>query len=874
MIGKVADMVDLRKLVITKKLYRFEVKKRYQEIKRFRVKQKTMSEKIIEDISSIFKSKKKEQKKPVGASPLAPKPEQHGAFNKTIILGTVLIAILLVVGGWFYLSNLISSIAEEPIVVPVSASVNSNVLDSGIISAGELKNSEFISYARINYNLKGLDNYSIRLSVYKEQLPQEVFMLSSYRDQADSYSEFFTELDRNLSTRGIHLNTIDFEDLETLPGNAIILLPTGRIPQQLLGVKSNINLVQLLDRGVVFVYIGQPFNRMINDDGLVILTPQQALQKVPISFVESGNIQTTDDFNLFQPLYTARSGGGGQIDSFQVYGSVSVLRKGSGAIVFLPQTLDGGWRDAAGNRDPRLAARDIARIIYETPWATKDGSSKDYFVPIPDNTTNIVSDYFSNTFKQSGSRSLKIEFVGNGETALKERYQILHVDRKNKGDLFVEGGYVAVPNEISLQQTRMNAILRGDSPEERFLFLLTTRDGVEVGDKFPIGRGPVNIQSEIPLDIPLHLDSGEYILSVIDDESRPYASTYLKVVFIQPNFVGQPKKGLYTFSIDRDSRPYVIREVEVTVDGGKNGVYKFTNTDTVNIDVTNSTGGDNLPPGKHAFDFKVGTITKTYNLSIPQSSGGIFTNPFFIGTLILSAIIIGIGVYFSRKDEISFQIDIPDFPPVTKTKIPLTVDTVLSVFEKINQDYKWAYTPLTTYEIKNGFRGIHYKGNPVYITDYNVEYVLEQLVGKGLVKESMGYYGLKSWIEKSKKSMDYLSMFRKIRDICVNNAVPFTLMGESQDCDSIITAVGQDIYTHIYDHNGDMNTMVRNSLKSVGKGITIILFAKAARKAEFEQLLYSTSFAMLTLKLEFDSGSVLLITTEEFEKMLKELKMV
>jgi hypothetical protein len=218
-----------------------------------------------------------------------------------------------------------------------------------------------------------------------------------------------------------------------------------------------------------------------------------------------------------------------------------------------------------------------------------------------------------------------------------------------------------------------------------------------------------------------------------------------------------------------------------------------------------------------------------------------------------------------------FFVDIPDFPPVARTKIPLPSDTVLGVLAKVNENYRWQSTPLTPSEIKNGFKDLFYKGKPIYVTDYNVEYLLNELEKKRRVKESLGYYGLVQWEESSRHSINYLAMMRRLRDICVNNAVPFTSLGESGTADSEVTVAGQQMFLHFYE-KGDQRPMLKKALETIGKGITIILFRNEAEKNEFVGIMHSPSVAPLMLKMEADNGSVQMLAADEFEKMLIEFK--
>jgi hypothetical protein len=67
--------------------------------------------------------------------------------------------------------------------------------------------------------------------------------------------------------------------------------------------------------------------------------------------------------------------------------------------------------------------------------------------------------------------------------------------------------------------------------------------------------------------------------------------------------------------------------------------------------------------------------------------------------------------------------------------------------------------------------------------------------------------------------------------------------------------------------------MVRGVLRTIGEGITIVIFKNHAEKEHFDQLMASSAtIAPLILKMESNSKSLLLYTSEELESMIKEFK--
>jgi len=352
-----------------------------------------------------------------------------------------------------------------------------------------------------------------------------------------------------------------------------------------------------------------------------------------------------------------------------------------------------------------------------------------------------------------------------------------------------------------------------------------------------------------------------------DDTGRLYASSYLEVTSVSisgPDTGAKP--SIYVFDI---TTPVTLRSMSVTVDERDTLTFSDVASGALSVDVSSFTGGDALSYGDHVFEFTAGNLNRKVEYNRPQHPAPF--PPELILITLLAGGIVGVGVYFARQEKVFFSLDIPDFPPVSRTKIPLNPDTVLSIFDKVNDNYHWEYTPLTVNEVKNGFKDIFYRGNPIYITDYNTEFLLNDLERTKKVESFLGYYGTKNWEQKSKHTLRYLSMLRKLRDICVNNAVPFTSLDESKVCDSEITVVGQSMYLHFFD-SGNKEDVVKRSLETISSGITIVLFKDNPEKALFGGMLNSPTNAALLLKVEVENNSVLLLTFPELESMVQEFK--
>ena len=847
-------MADISAIKIRKGIYKFESRKRYQYVQRYKVIEKQPVDKLKDSLKAFLSPKKPEGKKAAAAATAPP----SGGFNFGVVAAAVIVALIILLAGFFWLASAAGAAQPVPFQKVEPGSLSNKVLYGEVLTAGSRGSPDHVAALFIDYQTTGLSNYSINLTTYQEALPTQVFILNSERIEASKYSDFLYYLRSDLGRKGVVLNEISLDQLETVPRGAEVIVPSGVIPRELLEGRSNLS--SLTDRGVVVLYIGQSFKSMLNGT-LVLTTPQQIQSSTGITFDEGTPQQCSGNFTLFQPLYSAASRGVYDVSS--IYGCVPVLKKeNGGTILLVPQTVDGGW-----GSDPVTAANDIARIVEENRWVAPDAGNASYFLQSSNDTPEISGReiFFTSPF-QGAARTVKVSFTGYSKTgALFEDTRILRVNKTDLGELYVAQLAVTTTN-VTGAKVRMNAQLNELVPASPLMSLVFTNNRGDESYRDHVGN--INTQQEANLDVPIYVDEGEYRVTLEDDSSKVYAATYLSVESVS---IKGPRSGatqaIYVFDVQT---PITLKSLAVNVDSGKfTKTFSDVSGGPLSLDVTPYTGGDALAYGSHNFTFTAGTLERivTYNRPLPP--------PPFPPELILVALIaggiVGIGMFFARQEKVAFSLDVPDFPPVSRTKIGLDADTVLSVFAKVNENYRWEYTPLTVYEVKNGFKNIYYKGSPIFITDYNTEYLLNELVRRRTIKEFLDYYGLAGWEAKSGRTIRYLAMLRKLRDICVNNAIPFTSLGESEVCDSEINVVGQTMYLHFYEKD-DSTELFGRVLATLSKGITLVLFKDDAEKADFSALLNSPSRAPLITKLEVENSSILLLTYPELEKMVQEFK--
>ncbi len=203
-----------------------------------------------------------------------------------------------------------------------------------------------------------------------------------------------------------------------------------------------------------------------------------------------------------------------------------------------------------------------------------------------------------------------------------------------------------------------------------------------------------------------------------------------------------------------------------------------------------------------------------------------------------------------------YGLDIPDFPPMSTTKIPVKRQAVLEVFENVNAGYSWQWMPLRIDELKAGFRRLTYNGKPILIGDFNLERILAKLQDERLVKEELGYFGLSSWENDSGHSTAYLTMYRIMRNVFVNNAVKFSRLGAMKDCDLKAIAGKEEIYLHIMEK--PYEDAVHRALATSKLGTTIMVFKTEEERDDFRSSLTSTSKLAVALKMEVNNGNIFL----------------
>jgi hypothetical protein len=242
-----------------------------------------------------------------------------------------------------------------------------------------------------------------------------------------------------------------------------------------------------------------------------------------------------------------------------------------------------------------------------------------------------------------------------------------------------------------------------------------------------------------------------------------------------------------------------------------------------------------------------------------------FEKPENIAMIIISISLFVIGYLVARPEKTYYGIDVPDFPPLQSIAIPIKREKILEMFDAINADLKWKYTPLTISDLKIGFKKIMFRGKPLIVGDYNLEMVLDKMKEEGLIVQSMDYYAPKRWEKETRKSIYYLAQVRALRDIFVTEGIPFLQFGQRGDADTVISYGGEKVYIHIY----ESDEVIKKAIQTASVGRTIIVFENEMVMNEFLSRLHAPGKANVIFKLLMDNGKIAVTPISKFMDVLE-----
>ncbi|MFH1447719.1 MAG: hypothetical protein ABIG39_02550 [Candidatus Micrarchaeota archaeon] len=844
-------------VVISKKSYIFFIRKQFNDIKKYKASHpdelSLVNIKLI--LRHMFASKgdgkKKSLRPPVNTKALVFKIFTY-IFMLSVILGLGFVTYT------FLFPSVVTTIPPKP---NNTMNYTYNIINTEVISF----KSGLRAYATIHVNATNMNSTQIDMTLYDQDIPKNIVLLKSRRHKAERFDEFRDSLKKMFSDSGLKLTEIHISQLIHMSDVPMILIvPTGKIPSSFLGLDDpSFDIRNLLKNEDVIIYLGSEFDSgtIPENESEIILVDESIISKFEIYYMKINRPTLLDGFKMERPSYTIKNGK-------TYHGGISVLPMEKGFLVTFPSSLDDGWKISGED-----AAHDIYSVIRNLTWLNPASWAQPYvfkndekekqiestfniFSEPYTKTENLTAQFLFNTKGFDGDTITKIEYV---DFPIIAKGTMDHLDTTLPTGLCIKRDDDG--NEINCDLYMM-IDLNENVQRTETMKLVAYMDGVKVSEE-PIGKMSTQSKNEklfYFVDIP----SGDYVLKLEEDSGYVYAQSFLHVsdILVTSSALSW-KNGRFTFDVYIDANQIGknakldVRNVNISLDGRQQKTLESEDGK-----LTYEFSGS-IAEGNHEFIISFGENTQTLQKKFIIKREW-WDNPLYQVMFVLAAIIGAVGLIIKKPQSIILQLDVPDFPPLSKTKVPISPEQACGLFDMINTDYSWNYMPLRHGEIKNGFRKLSYKGRGILISDYNLEKILDQLIEKGLVQYSIGFYGLTEWEKRSKKPPPYLAVFRSLRNTFLDKSIHFTDFDKRKDCDILVSA-RERYYVHIYSGYETISKLFH----TLQNGKTLLVFEDSESLDSFKRSLYSSDKALILLKIYIENGRLLACTHSEVKNVIK-----
>lgn len=876
------DDESLQRLKITRNTYQFNMRRRYEAVEHFRVKKGEGETPLQRLLAQFGRQRKPFEEKGGEAKGGAPAKPSGGIGNLLLIIGVPLLIFAFLIIFVMLSAGPGEQVPPAPSeTTGFAAELNQRASEYGILSYGPLDSGQYQAYLAAETSAAGASNITLNAQLFDSPPTRQVFVLRHAKSAADIYDSFRSSLDSYLSSRGFSVVDISPSQLSNIPPGSTLIVPTGYIPQFMLeeappgtyrstAVPSPMTkLVALVSSGTNVVFIGDTFDYMITSQGSVVATEPKIIQNMGLSFDSKNRPQSSDGFMMRLPLYTAKAEAGKWQQFTQVWGSISSIKMGEGYILIVPETLDGGWSE-----DGNVAGKDIGRLIFEAPYSPPLATSSAVINSSDANFSRIYL-YLSPSKKSSGYLRLYSQVYDQKGTS-RTYFLDYYVVKDQLGDINFPSSAVLLPAYLGGRRADVFVSLREKSGTPvKLYFEIVENSTVVERHEFESGATqptpPTKKSSILTNSRP-----GTYFLRVVDEGGKIYAATLVSVMGLD---IAGPKsipggealafrEGTFNFSFSKDGRPVSVQYVKVSMPGTSAPTREYRNVTSLSYAPGVELKGSFGQGTQYTILLDFGGFQQEVALR-KIVARQFWDNP-MVQVLGIVGILIGaVSMMLRRPEKQLLSLDVPDFPPLSITKIPIKASTVLGIFEQINRDYSWERMPLKMEEVKNGFLKLTYNGKPIAVGDYNLQRMLERLEELGALESSLGYYGLSKWSAESGQSMLKRALFRRLRDLCITDAIRFSKLGSLPYCDMKLLIGQSEYFIHFF--LGDYSVVAR-SLETIPLGRSWIVFQDKYELERFSDRLQDSQSASLALKMEIYNKRARLVSVDELPELLKSMK--
>ncbi len=781
-----------------------------------------------------------------------------GALNIVIV---ALILFLLLAGlVYFYVQGQLSAILSAPSSAPTGRITGTlTLLQQGLLTYNY--SSYLLGYAKAHYSQSNSSNSTLSLSIYPENPSEPVYVINvgGYCDQCFVGSSLFGALNYSMSKYGMilnrsSLNYIDINQLSRLPQKVTVIIPSGLLPNILLPNATytekctnyaNITIMDMLGEGDTVIYVGRNFSRSVSCSGQV--TQNTAQETAALNRFSNNTIPNTTSAGLFfsSPTFIVEPGA----SLGHVY-SAHIL---NGTLIVLSDYPSTGWNNSVSN-----LASDLAKVMVSRFWIPAMASGFDAINGTSSNatvfTTNTLIGYSSNVSAQINSSYALLRLNLTNQDGFQDFELPFRYSLK-------QNGLISMPAVTGLSQaTTLSAQVFNQSKSSTVITFVSVLDrNLSATSSAPILVGQTGAQSIYSFP-QFYLPTGYYVAQLIDQQGSIYSSS----LFYIANSTIIPQKlnfsnVTFLFSASSNGQPLngVPYQISINKAYGFNGI------------IENGNIKYSLPPGtslnRGNGTFEVGIMGSNY--SVPynyQSQKAITVPPLYIAFAVAAIGIVILNKILVPPNIDDYYIDVPDIKPSKLEHAKEPAESIVSVFDKVNAFYHWKYVPLTADEVKSGIStNIKYGNTRMTITLRNTYAILGSMVEKGVVSTADDYYAPSRWISESGYSMEYLVIYRKLKDYCISNAMLLTEMGASSKADVIVTNKGAQNYVKIYSPG-----LKAKDIEVSQKTRTFIVFIdEEARMSFLDKLYLSYGNNAEILKMAISYGNVRLVDSNNLSDL-------
>ena len=812
------------------------------------------------------------QRQPAGrpANPARPSIPLAASHAKTLRIAALfaMIVVLATAALLFYAKSQIAlslSQHETASIGPISGNLSS--ISDGMLTYNY--SNYLVAYSRLQYSQHNASSASLSLTIYPSNPSPQIYFINTggYCVQCFISSSLLAALNSSLRKYGIlqpgaKISAVDINSMGAIPPGSIVILPSGLIPNILLPNMtytelcpkySSTTIISLLNAGDTVIYAGRNFSRSVSCTGQIAQDtgPETSAISQYVSSFNSTNSSSSANSTSFNstlffnsPTFFLSPGAR--------FGPVSSASIFNGTLIALSNYPSSGW-----DNSPGLLASDISKVIESRFWIQAIAASSPVVIHNSSGeatlfTLNSMIQYSPGISAEiNGSYGL-VRLMLSNSTGSRE-YEMPLRFRLTQNGLIGLPSIVGQTEQVQISAQVYNAsnrVVIASVPLYNQNLTQMTVNPIRIGQ---IGSTAIYTYSSFSLP------SGYYIASLQDQRGSVYSSA----LFYVANSSVQPvsmdfRNGSFVFYVSSNGHNVVGAPYSISINGAYNA------TGTVQDGRINYTlpKGALLNYGNAVFN--VSMLGSSYLIPYPYKTNGINIPPLYIEFAIAAVIIITLNKVLVPVNIDEYYIDVPDIKPSKMEHAAETADSIISVFDKVNSFYHWNRLPLTPDELRSGIsNNIRYGNTRMSITLRNTYSILNFLVSKGQVATAGDYFAPSKWIAESGHSIDYLVIYRKLRDYCIANAMLLTEMDSSNKADVIVTNKGAQNYVKIYSSSTKMKDIeISLKVKSF-----IIFIDEEARLQFLDRLYMSYGNNAEILKMAIDYGNVRLVDSDDLSEL-------